>query len=280
MKRLTIPFAALCLMASCGGNKENPDARALMQNATEAFQSGDYTRSTSLLDSLQKGFPVETAIQREALALRPKVIEQIALAKIASVDSMSACDKMLMEQLKPALKWVKTPGMIEGYWTDAKSYNPNFMNGTGIEARVDEIGQFYIVSSANPSSLKHTSVTLTLDNASATTPEVPYDGESNYRIGGGEVITFSPEQSDTIGALATQVLSTSAPSKMTLTFNGAKGKKTIKLTQAQALGITNAYRYSAAVIRARDNEVERQRLDRTIEIARRQADRTAAEAAE
>lgn len=276
MKKLLIPVTALCLLTACGGSKENPEARQLLTDATEAFRNGDYTRSTILMDSLQKGFPEEISIQREALSLRPQVIEQIALMKIASVDSMSQADKLMMEQLKPMLKWVKTPGMIEGYWTDAKSYTPNFMNTTGIEARVSEIGQFYIVSSANPSSLKHTSVTLTLGDRSATTASVPYDGESNYRIGGGEVITFSPEQSDTIGAVVSEVLSTSSPKAATITFNGEKGEKTVKITEAQARGIVNAYLYSLALIRARDNEVERQRLERTIEIAKRQAAKNAA----
>ena len=114
-------------------------------------------------------------------------------------------------------------------------YKPDFMNSTGIEARVSEIGQFYVVSSSNPS-VGHTSITLVIGDYSATTPEVAYDGESNYRIGGGEVITFSPEQSDTIGALAAKF----------------------------------AYRYSSSIIRARDNEVKRQRLMKTIEIAQRQ----------
>lgn len=274
MKNLIIHATAICLLASCG-NKENPDARSLLQGATEAYQSGDYTQSTQLLDSLQKQFPEELTIQREALSLRPKVIEQVALRQIASVDSMAQLDDATMQQLKPMLKWVKTPGMIEGYWVDSKAYNPNFMNTTGIEARVSEIGQFYIVSSANPSSLKHTSVTLTLGQHSATTPEVPYDGESNYRIGGGEVITFSPEQSDTIGALAAEILTSIPPSSMSITFNGANNKKTVKLNDAQARGILNAYLYSQAVIRARDNQVERQRLERTIEIAQRQASQMA-----
>lgn len=271
MKKFLIPVAAACVLASCGGSKENSDARQLLTDATEAFQSGDYTRATFCLDSLQKAFPEEISLQREALVLRPKVIEQLALLKISAVDSMSQADKSMMEQLKPALKWVKTPGMIEGYWVDAKAYNPNFMNSTGIEARVSEIGQFYIVSSANPSSVKHTSVTISLGDRSATTPVVPYDGESNYRIGGGEVITFSPEQSDTIGAVAAEVLTAAAPKSVNVTLNGEKGKKTVKLSEAQARGIVTAYLYSKALIRARDNEVERQRLERTIEIAKRQA---------
>lgn len=278
MKYQPLSIVALIALASCGSS-ENPDARALFTEAEQSFASGDYTNATVLLDSLQKCYPQELNIQRDAMALRPQIIEQLAIAKIASVDSMTLADNAAMESLKPLLKWVKTPGMIEGYWIDGKAYKPDFMNTTGLEARVSEIGQFYIVSSVNPSSIKHTSVTLTLGEHSAATPEVPYDGESNYRIDGGEVITFSPEQSDTIGSLASKVAAGTLPTNMMLTFNGASGKKSVKLSANQVNGIANAYRYSSALVRARDNMVEKQRLEKTIEIAKRQAE-TASKALE
>ena len=259
--------AAATLLVACSGSKENPDARALMDEATSAFEAADYNRATSLLDSLQKAFPGELTIQREGMTLRPKVIEKLAEIKIASIDSATIADNATMERIKPLLKWVKTPGMIEGYWTDAKAYNPSFMNGTGIEARVSEIGQFYIVSSASPQ-LKHTAIAVSGPKGEAATQAVPYDGESNYRIGGGEVITFSPEQSDTIGVVADENLSAGA-APLTLKFLGGKAKS-LKLSQAQAQGIVNAYRYSQALVRARDNQVQRQKLEKTIEIARRQ----------
>ena len=246
MKAKLFACAALVSLMSCG-NGESPEARALFSEAESAYKSGDYTRSTELLDSLQKGFPAEVGIQREALALGP-------------------------EALNPQLKWVKAPEMIEGYWIDAKCYNPNFMNTTGIQARVSEIGQFYIVSSVNPSAIAHTSITVTLDKDAVTSAQVPYDGESNYRIDGGEVVTFSPEQSDTIGAFVSNVIASVKPTTANLTFNGAKGKKTVKLTLDQLRGIATAYRYSSALIRARDNQVVRQRLEKTIEIAKRQAE--------
>ncbi len=259
--------AAATLLVACSGSKENPDARALMDEVTSAFEAADYNRATSLLDSLQKAFPGELTIQREGMTLRPKVIEKLAEIRIASIDSATIADNATMERIKPLLKWVKTPGMIEGYWTDAKAYNPSFMNGTGIEARVSEIGQFYIVSSASPQ-LKHTAIAVSGPKGEAATQAVPYDGESNYRIGGGEVITFSPEQSDTIGVVADENLSAGA-TPLTLKFLGGKAKS-LKLSQAQAQGIVNAYRYSQALVRARDNQVQRQKLEKTIEIARRQ----------
>ena len=53
---------------------EKAVVRRLFDDADAAFRSGDYTESTILLDSLQKGFPEEIAIQREALALRPNPV--------------------------------------------------------------------------------------------------------------------------------------------------------------------------------------------------------------
>jgi len=264
------------ISTSCGGKQENPEARNLLSEASAAFDRNDPNTATVLLDSLQKTYPSDLAIQREAMALRPKVIELTANALILQLDSLDNVDKATMTNLKPKLKWVKTPGMIEGYWIDAQSYNPNFMNSTGIEARVNEIGQFYIVSSVNPAgNLKHTSISLKVGNVNATTETVSYDGESNYRIGGGEVITFSPEQSDTIGAAAVKAIAESGTCQAVLTFHGLKGNKSLRLSANQTAGIANAYNYSAAIIRARDNQVERQRLNRTIEIARQQAAKTA-----
>lgn len=278
---LPIGSCLLALICACGGKQENPQARELLDNANAAFEQQDYAQATTLLDSLQKTFPSELGIQRESMALRPKVIEQTALLQLQQLDSLDAADTSTLTALKPALKWVKTPGMIEGYWIDAKAYNPNFMNTTGIEARVNEIGQFYIVSSVNPAgTLKHTSVTLKTGSESVTTQTVPYDGESNYRLGGGEVITFSPEQSDTIGFTAMQAVNANPSATGTLIFNGAKNTKSIRLNAAQTAAIANAYRYSSAVIRARDNQVQRQKLNRTIEIARQQAAKTSASATE
>lgn len=268
MKKTIFATLALSMLVSC--SEENPEARALLNSAQQAFDNKEYMLANELLDSLQSGLYASALnVQRESMLLRPQVIEQLAIIKMAVVDSMTVVDEADMTRLKPALKWIKAPEMIEGYWIDAKAYKSNFMNSTGIEARVSEIGQFYIVSSANPSLLKHTSITLSTGSASATTQEVSYDGDSNYRIGGGEVITFTPEQSDTIGFFASEQLKNATPA-MSLSFNGAKGKKTIKLTAAQAKGIATAYEYSKALVRARDNQVERQRLERTIEIAKNQ----------
>lgn len=271
-------IAGLAIAGSgCSSKSENPDARNLLAMAENDFNSGNYASSIALLDSLQKTFPAETALQREALAMRPKVIEAEATKALAAVDSTYNADIETLKSLKTQLKWIKTPGMIEGYWIAPEVYRSDFMNTTGIEARVSEIGEFYIVSSVNPAgNLKHQSIGLKTSAGNARTQNVAYDGESNYRIGGAEVITFSPAQSDTIGMVARNAMEANQAAGASVIFYGVKGEKSVKISPAVLKGIGKAYAYSAATIRARDLQVERERLNRTIEIARRQQQSTAA----
>ena len=281
---MKIKLYTACLIAGfaiagsgCSSKSENPDARNLLAKAENDFNSGNYASSIALLDSLQKTFPAETALQREAMAMRPKVIEAEATKALAAVDSTYNADIETLKSLKTQLKWIKTPGMIEGYWIAPEVYRSDFMNTTGIEARVSEIGEFYIVSSVNPAgNLKHQSIGLKTSAGNARTQNVAYDGESNYRIGGAEVITFSPAQSDTIGMVARNAVEANQAAGASVIFYGVKGEKSVKISPAVLKGIGKAYAYSAATIRARDLQVERERLNRTIEIARRQQQSTAA----
>ena len=268
---LILSAAAALLPSGSGGSQVNPQAQALFDQAGDAYAAGDYTKAVAMLDSLRKTYPAEISLQREGMALRPKVIEKATLLQISTNDSLMALDKVEADRLKPLLKWVKTPRMLEGYWVAAKGYNPSFMSTTAIQGRVSEIGEFYIVSSANPS-VGHTAITISDGNSSVSTPDVPYDGESNYRIDGGEIITFSPAQSDTIGQFALA----NATRPLTITLKGKSSRK-LKLTGDQAAALADTYAYSRAVSRARQLSVERQRLEATLQVARDQIARTTAD---
>ncbi len=270
---LLLVAAAGIAAASCGSRSADADAApvSLLEQA-EACVNTDPATSIALLDSLSKTYRTETALVKQAMALRPRAIEQLTLREIAVADSLLEANKHEIETLRGSLRWVKEPRMVDGYYIASTAYDPDFMNTTGIEARVTDIGRFYVVSSANPGN-GHTSVTITDGSASATTGEVPYDGESNYRIGGGEVVTYSPEKSDTLGAFAAQ-----ASGPLTLRFNG-RGKSSRKLSARDVEAIAVAYRYSKAVESARNADIEQQRLRKQLEIARSQQQRLADKAA-
>lgn len=261
--------ALLLLAVACKSEKQaDSAAQSLMDEANSAFEAADYSRATLLLDSLQKTYPGEIELQREGMSLRPKVIEKATLLQISTNDSLSVTSQATAQNLKGKLKWVKNPRLAEGFWVASDSYNPDFMNTTGIQGRVTEIGEFYIVSSVNPA-INHTSIALSNGASSVATPTVAYDGESNYRYEGSEVITFSPAQSDTIGRFALD----NNGKALTLSFRG-KSTKSVKLSAKQVTALADAYAYSQAILKGRDLAAERQRLEATLQVARNQIART------
>lgn len=263
MRYKLLPLIIPGLLCACSGGQKAPDAGAaeLLARSKTELESGNPELALQLIDSLYHAYPSENELLKEGLVVRPQAMIVLSEQGIVKCDSAIAAAKAEIELVRSRMRWVKEKGMVEGYWIDRNSYNAGFFNTTGIQARVSDIGQFYIVSSVNPGS-GHTSVTVKGPDGSASTPAVAYDGESNYRIGGGEVITFSPEQSDTIG----KYVAGHAGKAMSLSFNG-KGRKSISLSSAQTEGIANAYRLAAAMASGRDNDVERQRLERQRQLA-------------
>ena len=85
-------IAAGSAFTSCSSKSENADARGLLTKATEAIAANDAETALALLDSLQKTYPSEIAIQREAIVLRPKAIEIQATAKLVMLDSLKQAD--------------------------------------------------------------------------------------------------------------------------------------------------------------------------------------------
>lgn len=269
MKYRLLPLILPGLLCACSGGKTAPDAEAadLLAKSKAELESGNPELALQLIDSLYKTYPSENDLLKEGLLLRPQAMIVLSEQGIVRCDSAIAAAKAEIDLMRSRMRWVQEKGMIEGFWIDRNCYNPSFFNTTGVQARVSDIGQFYIVSSVNPGT-GHTSISVSADGATASTPAVAYDGESNYRIGGGEVITFSPEQSDTIG----NFVADRAGKTVTLSFNG-KGRKSLSLSPKQAEGIANAYRLASAMASGRDNDIERQRLERQMQLARVQIQR-------
>ncbi len=264
-------IAAAIAITSCSGQTEaNRQATSLLGQAETFIGDGDSTSAIVLLDSLQRAYPGETDVQRKALHLRPKAIELATLAEISTVDSLLAVRQATYEQLKGFMKLISSPDLVEPYYVYADTYNKEFLNTIGIEPRVSEFGEFYIISSVNPGGLKHQGITVTAGGVEASTGMVPYDGEMNYRINNSEVISFTPAQCDTIGALA----ESNRGAAMKLTFNGEKKNHTVKLSDKQRDAIVTCYLFSHSITDSREMAVKREKLERQLQIARDQIART------
>ncbi len=258
--------AALCatamtslLMVSCKGAADNKEteARIAFDKAQFALDNGDARECVALLDSLDRKFSDDTDIMKESMKLRPRALLLITAEDMSAADSVINTNKALLDSLKPLMAHVAVPG-TEGYLIKASAYSTDFMNRTGVSPRVSENGEFYLVTSVNPSGgLQHWSLSAAVGDMIATTDTVPYDGTLNFRTNNSEVITFTPAASKGIGELVSS--HPGLPVKML--FNGQNGRShSISLNADQIDGIATAYRYASAVNDMRDATINLERL--------------------
>lgn len=272
---IAVAAAAALALASCQGKSESAlAADRLVDNAQSLIESGKPAQAIAVLDSLMAQYPTEVEAGRRALTLRPRAIELQTIAEIQTTDSLIAVFSAENETVAPTMKKIDDKDLVEPYYVAASGYDPSFMNSTGIQPRVDAIGQFYILSSVTGNNLRHNSITIKSSNGEVSTEPVPYDSDSNYSIDATELVTYSPEACDTIGYFVAQ----NPDAAYTLVFNGDKGKNiTRKLTAAQAKGLADAWRYSRSIVKARDLTARKQMLEQRLQIARDQIARTSGE---
>lgn len=258
---LAVSLTFSLTLMSCG-SKESADkeaeARIVLEKAQSAFNRGDARECVELLDSLDSKFASESVVMKQSIALRPKALLAITDSDIALADSIVNTNRVLLDSLKPLMIHIDVPG-TEGYLMKRTVVDPDFMNKTGVSPRVSEIGEFYIVSSVNPSGdLQHWSLSAVVGDMIATTDTVPYDGTLNFRTNNSEVITFTPAGSESIGALVAE--NTALPVK--ILFNSQNGRShSISLNAWQVDGIATAYNYAKAVNDMRNAAIDLERLN-------------------
>lgn len=264
---LLASIASLGLYTSCAGSGDKAKAQALLDEATAAFDAGNYAGSLTLTDSIKAAYPAEIEVRREALHLATRATEGLTVQRLQSADSLVAVLGVRGDSLQRLVKFVNNP--IEGYYVGINSPSGGIVGSNGIQARISPDGDFYIISSLKARQIKSTSVTVSCDGASASTSVVEHDGERNDRSMGAEVITFMGVECDSLGRFIEQ----HRGMPMTLTFNGASAYS-MPLPEAQASEIATLYDYATTLRRAKVASIEKEKLTRALDIARMQAAKT------
>lgn len=268
-KPITAIAAAIVLsisLYSCGESEATRNARNLLAEANDAVASGQYELATALIDSITNAYPGEVDIRREAMQLRPAATEGLTIQNLTRADSIVATIQTRYDSLSRLMTKIDNPELVEGYWVATQGRNPQPLALNNIEGRVTGDGEFYMVSSLNPSTLHHHSFSLAdKSGSSAATSPVAYDGELNYRINGGEVVTYMSESCKEIGPFAANHCGQS----LTVTFHG-EGSKKMAFSAAQTSGLATAWEFSEVMKEFRHWSIERERLNRQLAIARDQ----------
>lgn len=258
--------AGLLVLGSCSGNSDEKRARNLYSEAETLEAQGRYSEALLLLDSIDKSCPAAVEIRRMGMAMRPKMLEQVTNRQLEITDSLAAVNDYRIDSLSGTVQLVKND--IENYFVPKAEGHVDVSSVSGLHGRMAPDGRFYLIATS-PSSINSVSVTANAGGESAHTPSVGFDGERNDRVAGHDVITFIEGECQEIAGFITR----NRNQPVTVTFSG-KSSITMELPDTQKEGIAALFELSKIVRERKRQEIEKQRLEKTLSVVRSQIART------
>lgn len=111
-RNMTAIFAliAMLLLASCGGNSIDKKAGELLNEAQAEFESGEYTKAISTIDSLRKKFPKAIEARKKALSLYQQVELKRAELRVQDADTVLQRVEQEYQKMKATVDGLKSKG--------------------------------------------------------------------------------------------------------------------------------------------------------------------------
>lgn len=258
---------SLSIMVLSGCSDDSKAARELISQAETMSETGDYAGALAMLDSVDSRYAAEVEVRRDAMSLRPRIMEQLTLKELSTADSIIAELTIEADAVKDVMAFVEDS--FEGYYTTTALKGKIPAEKTGLYARMSPDGLYTVVSSC-PKGTGSTAVGLKSGDDEVMSARVMPDGERNDRSRGVEIINFMPSECDTLGAFAER----HAGAEIKATFFGDKKNHTITLPKDQAEALGSVHKASVIVGRLHRAQLEKTRLERQLDVARSQIART------
>lgn len=280
-KGLTNTYAIMLLAAaisvtSCGNSKSESQVNAenILSEAQSLYDSGKYMEAIGTIDSLMKKHPGIIDVQRQAMHLKTLVVEKQTILDSIANDSAIVANKQIVDSLANNFKYVKTADMVEGYYVSKNVSGDNLTKRTNIEARINEMGEIYLVSSLYGKSIKHTKLRAVAGDSTVETEAVPYDNARNYRFKDGgtpvEMVTFRKADCDTL----CQFIADNVAKDIKVEFIGGK-KYSLPLPSKTKNLIAETYIFATHKAQLRKAEDLKLYYMRKLQITRKQSRQTA-----
>lgn len=270
IKDITHIALASVIAISCT-NKAAKDAEAaqeLFNQANISFESGNYEHSILLLDSIDQTYPQAFDVRKSVAKQRPQVMERKTARELSITDSLLVENQIEGNNLRKKLKFVKNP--LEGYYVASSIGDVNVREIAGLHGRISPSFKFYLTSSC-PIKLGCTSIRLEADDEFLSSAKIQYDGERNNRSGKCETLTFTEAESAPLG----EFTKNHANCRIDIVFISDSGKEhKIAMTNANKDALITGYSYAQVVIRDKQLQIEKSRLEKQLEISRMQIART------
>lgn len=273
-KSLTTFIALALAFTACNNdNAEQQQAQSLLDQAQVLAQEQLYDSAIVMLDSLCHTYPRQFELVKQAMTAKARTLELDFTLQLQQTDSLIAQCKATVEQMSDLFKYVKTEDMVEGYRVARSLDRLPLVNRTGIEPRIDDGGNIYLVSLLNGTAAKHDHLTVcTRNNRSifVTTDTIPFDGARNYRFSdingvSSEMITFHADECIDL----CRFIADNPNGQILLTFAGSKSHS-ITLDQTTQKAIAATLEFSQAITTGLHAEAKRIHLLKKIEVAQRQ----------
>ena len=280
-KGITNTYAILLLAAamsvtSCGNSKTESQVNAenILSEAQSLYDSGKYMEAIGTIDSLMKKHPGIIDVQRQAMHLKTLVVEKQTILDSIANDSAIVANKQIVDSLANNFKYVKTADMVEGYYVSKNVSGDNLTKRTNIEARINEMGEIYLVSSLYGKSIKHTKLRAVAGDSTVETEAVPYDNARNYRFKDGgtpvEMVTFRKADCDTL----CQFIADNVAKDIKVEFIGGK-KYSLPLPSKTKNLIAETYIFATHKAQLKKAEDLKLYYMRKLQITRKQSRQTA-----
>ena len=99
---------AVPLLCSCGDSGKEK-AEKMYSEATDLYDAGQYDSAIAILDSIDSIYPEQVEVRREAMHLKPMIIEKQTVAELSEVDSLLAVANFESENMAQRITFVKNP---------------------------------------------------------------------------------------------------------------------------------------------------------------------------
>lgn len=266
MKKSLFKIFAVALMGigtvSCIGGA-GKDAAALYSESEAQIACGNFAEAIEILDTLNARYPDQLAIRRNALGLRARAMEGLAMDSIAIADADLAAATIAEDSLKTRFRHIAAPAPgMDGYWLPV-GVSDRAMASTGIQARVNDDGYLYVVASLNGRRIHLHSIELKEGGESVRSGSI--SAARLITLGQSETASFNQEEVADFGPWLK-----AHPRANKIVFVGASKTAQANFTAAMRDELLLCYDYAMAIQARRLASIRREKYERMLAASRDQ----------
>ncbi len=237
----------LMLLPSCGNSREDA-ANSLLQEARQLVAVNDYQGAMALLDTLDVTYRDAVDVRRQGTCVRAEALIALTADSIAADEARRPSMIAAHDSLQRMFKHINLAG-TDGYYVHSKTYTGREMSTTGLQARVDDKGYFFVVVNLSGRSIGLNAVEY---GGAMTTPA------QSMSVEGSEIMSLPQESLSTLSA----AIDAAPAGALKVKLLGTKGTATAKLSAAQAEAYRTTWRYARLKQMVQQANARREKYER------------------